>query len=305
MSTNLKAKYPQHLATDELISIDVIHNNVAGALAEDLGITSSAAFASDWLLQDVTAQLIAPDTVKTAHVICRDRATIAGCAWVAHCFELCDPNAEVSFHVADGDIVEPDTLLFTIKGNARALLTAERTALNFLQMLSATATQTAHYVDLVGDNSLRILDTRKTIPHLRLAQKYAVQCGGGQNHRIGLYDAFLIKENHIFACGGIAPAISQARHNHPELPVEVEVENLDEFEQALEAGADIVMLDNFSTKQIQEAVALNDGRCKLEVSGNITAERIEELSSTGVDFISSGALTKNILAVDLSLRIID
>ncbi len=305
MSTHTQTTYAQHLATDTLISTDVIHDNVTAALAEDLGIQSSHPFSPDWMVQDVTAQLIPADAVKTAHVICRDKAVIAGCAWAAHCFELCDPNVQVTFHVADGDNVAPNTQLLTIKGNARALLTAERTALNFLQMLSATATQTAHYVELVGDNPLRILDTRKTIPHLRLAQKYAVQCGGGQNHRIGLYDAFLIKENHIFACGGIAQAIQQAQQNHPELPVEVEVENLAEFAEALKSGADIVMLDNFSTKQIQEAVALNRGRCKLEVSGNITAERIAELSSTGVDFISSGALTKNILAVDLSLRIID
>ena len=303
--TTILPRFAQHLRTDTLISPHTITHNVSTALAEDLGYPAGTAFSPAWLTADVTAQLIPSSTIKTAHIICRDPAVIAGCAWLDYCFRLCDPDVDLTFHVQDGQHVSAETHLVTITGNAQALLTAERSALNFLQSLSATATQTAHYVALVGDAPLRILDTRKTLPQLRLAQKYAVQCGGGQNHRIGLFDAYLIKENHIFACGGIAPAISQARQRHPQLPVEIEVESLDEFSQALTAGADIVMLDNFTTEQISQAVAINQGQCKLEVSGNITAERISELCATGVDYISSGALTKHIHAVDLSLRIID
>lgn len=299
------ATFDRHLPSDTLINQRQVLHDVTAALAEDLGVEPGHTFDSEWLTRDVTAQLIPQARHKTAQVICREHATIAGLAWVEAAFRLCAPDVQITYAVKDGDQVTPNALLFTVTGNAQALLTAERTALNFLQALSATATQTAHFVTLVGEHPLAILDTRKTLPQMRLAQKYAVQCGGGQNHRIGLYDAFLIKENHIFACGGIPQAITQARHNYPALPIEVEVENLDEFAQALDAGADIVMLDNFTTEHILRAVALNQGRCKLEVSGNITAERIAELSTTGVDYISSGALTKNIQAIDLSLRIID
>lgn len=305
MTTFDLTTFPHHLSTDKLITSEHVIFNVQQAIAEDLGQTPGTAFSSQWLKADVTAQLIPSSTIKTAQVICRDDAIIAGLAWVDVAFNLCDADVKIDYHVSDGERVAPNTVLFTVTGNAQALLTAERTALNFLQCLSATATQTAHYVSLIGDAPMRILDTRKTIPHLRFAQKYAVQCGGGQNHRVGLFDAFLLKENHIFAYGGIGPAVAQAKLNHPGLPVEVEVENLDELEQAIHAEADIVMLDNFSTEQIVSAVAMNNGQCKLEVSGNITAERIAELSTTGVDYISSGALTKNIHAVDLSLRIID
>jgi nicotinate-nucleotide pyrophosphorylase (carboxylating) len=193
--------------------------------------------------------------------------------------------------------------LVEISGPARILLTGERTALNFLQTLSGTATTTARYVALLEGSKTRLLDTRKTLPGMRLAQKYAVSCGGGKNHRIGLYDAFLIKENHIAAAGGIANAVHTARLNFPGKPVEVEVEDLTELAQALNAGADIIMLDNFHIADIQQAVQLNQGRAKLEVSGNITSDALKALSSTGVDFISSGALTKNVQAIDLSMRL--
>lgn len=209
----------------------------------------------------------------------------------------------MEWFIQDGDKVTANSVLCELTGPARILLTGERTALNFIQSLSGTATTTALYVSLLEGSSTRLLDTRKTLPGMRLAQKYAVACGGGKNHRLGLYDAFLIKENHIAAAGSIDNAVSIARQNFPGKPVEVEVEDLIEFEQALQAGADIIMLDNFHIADIQQAVSLNKGQAKLEVSGNITAESLRSLSSTGVDYISSGALTKNIQAIDLSMRL--
>ena len=295
--------YPEHLTTDELITRSIIQRDIDGALAEDLGVFT---LNEDNIgAQDITAQLIAHDTFVTAHIICRDDAVIAGIAWATYAFERCHNELTIQWHVKDGQTVPPDTHLATITGNARAILTAERVALNFLQTLSATATVTKSYVRKLEGSGITLLDTRKTLPKIRLAQKYAVQCGHGQNHRIGLYDAFLIKENHIFACGGIDKAIAQAKVISPNTLIEVEVEDLDELQQAINAGADVIMLDNFTTEQIHEAVAINSGKSKLEVSGNITDARIAELKDTGVDFISSGALTKNIHAVDLSLRIID
>ena len=295
--------YPQHLASDRLISRSIIQQDVDTALAEDLGIMS---LNNDSIgSQDITAQLIAHDTLVTAQIICRDDAVIAGIAWATYAFERCHNELTVQWHVKDGQTVPPDTRLATITGNGRAILTAERVALNFLQTLSATATVTKSYVRKLEGSGITLLDTRKTLPKMWFAQKYAVQCGQGQNHRIGLFDAFLIKENHIFACGGIDKAITQAKTISPNTLIEVEVENIDELQQAIHGGADVIMLDNFSTKQIHEAVAINAGKSKLEVSGNITDARIAELKDTGVDFISSGALTKNIHAVDLSLRIID
>jgi nicotinate-nucleotide pyrophosphorylase (carboxylating) len=204
--------------------------------------------------------------------------------------------------VADGDKLQPNQRIFEALGSARAILTAERTALNFVQTLSGTATSTAHYVAALADTNTQLLDTRKTIPGLRALQKYAVTCGGGKNHRIGLFDAFLIKENHIAACGGIGKAVAQARHNHPDKPVEVEVENLDELQQALEAGADIIMLDNFTVEDIQIAVKHTAGRAKLEVSGNMTLDKLTTYAQAGVDYISSGALTKHLQSIDLSMR---
>ena len=277
-------------------SDDIIAANVSAALAEDLGGSVDAS-------HDITANLINADTQAIATIITRETCTVSGLPWAQEAFDQIDDSLDIVWHVADGDTIGADTLLATIKGSARAILTAERTALNFLQLLSATATVTASYETLLSGSKTKILDTRKTLPGLRLAQKYAVACGGGKNHRIGLFDAYLIKENHIFACGSIQKAVEKAKSTHPNKPVEVEVENIEELTQAIDAKADIVMLDNFSNEQIQQAVALNQGRCKLEVSGNITDKRLSELAQFGVDFISSGALTKHVNAVDLSLRI--
>src|SRR5690554_1026638 len=252
---------------------------------------------------DITAQLIPAGEQARATVITREDAVICGVDWVNEVFLQLGDEVSVTWHVADGDDVVADTLLCELEGPARVILTGERTALNFLQTLSGVATTTAHYVRHLDGSDTRLLDTRKTIPGLRTALKYAVVCGGGFNHRIGLYDAYLIKENHIMACGGIAQAIAEARKLNPGKPVEVEVENLSEYHAALAAGADIIMLDNFSLADIYTAVEQRTGHTKLEVSGNITDARLKELAATGVDFISSGAITKNIQAIDLSLRL--
>lgn len=224
-------------------------------------------------------------------------------AWVDAVFRQLDPRVAVHWQVADGERVEADQVLFNLEGPARALLTGERTALNFLQTLSGVATNCRHYADLVEGTGVKLLDTRKTLPGLRLAQKYAVTCGGCHNHRIGLYDAFLIKENHIAACGSIAQAIVAAHRIAPGKPVEVEVESLDELEQALQAGADIVMLDELSLDDMRTAVDLARGRAKLEASGGIGEETLLAVAQTGVDYISIGALTKHVRAVDLSMRL--
>ena len=276
--------------------INAIREQVSLALIEDLGGELNAH-------NDITANLIDESENATATIITREQCVICGVAWVEQAFALIDERLELVWQVKDGDTVAADTTLLTLTGSARALLTAERVALNFLQTLSATATVTASYAKLLAGSHTKILDTRKTLPGLRMAQKYAVHCGGGQNHRIGLFDAFLIKENHIFSCGSIEKAISRAKEMKPGKPVEVEVESLEELQQALLAGADIVMLDNFTNEQIQKAVALTQGQCKLEVSGNITDERLSSLATLGVDYISSGALTKNVKAIDLSLRV--
>ena len=281
-----------------MISLDInaIREQVSLALIEDLGGELNAH-------NDITANLIDESENATATIITREQCVICGVAWVEQAFALIDERLELVWQVKDGDTVAADTTLLTLTGSARAILTAERVALNFLQTLSATATVTASYAKLLAGSHTKILDTRKTLPGLRMAQKYAVHCGGGQNHRIGLFDAFLIKENHIFSCGSIEKAISRAKEMKPGKPVEVEVESLEELQQALLAGADIVMLDNFTNEQIQKAVALTQGQCKLEVSGNITDERLSSLATLGVDYISSGALTKNVKAIDLSLRV--
>jgi len=276
-----------------------IQDGVRAALKEDL-------FGEDARL-DITAQLIPEQSQSRASIITREDAVICGCAWVEQVFRQMGNQVEIEWLVKDGDKVKANTELCHLKGPSRILLTGERTALNFLQTLSATATTTYHYSKLLDGYKTKLLDTRKTLPGMRLAQKYAVRCGGGVNHRIGLFDAYLIKENHIFACGGIAQAVATARRLNPGKTVEVEVESLDEFAQALKAGADVIMLDNFSIEDIQQVVQQNHDNAghnaQLEVSGNITDERLPELAATGVDFISSGALTKNVQAIDLSMRI--
>lgn len=269
-----------------------IHINVQHALQEDIGDG------------DITAQLTPADEQAHARVISRENMVLAGRPWVDALFQQLDPSVEVIWLKKEGEHVQADEAFLELKGKARSLLTGERPALNFIQTLSAVATKVAGYVKLVEGTTTKILDTRKTLPGLRIAQKYAVAIGGGQNHRLGLFDAFLIKENHIMAAGGIAQAIAQAHHIAPNKPVEVEVENFDELQQALEAGADIVMLDNFSQQHMIDAVELVNGRCKLEASGNITVEQLREVASTGVDYISMGSLTKDVKAIDLSMRFI-
>lgn len=268
-----------------------LQQSVAFALKEDIGSG------------DITAMLIPEERTAQARIITRENAIICGVAWVNEVFKQVDSRVTVHWHVADGERVAPDQLLFELHGPARALLTGERAALNFLQLLSGTATVCADYANLVAHTQVQLLDTRKTIPGLRTAQKYAVTCGGCHNHRVGLYDAFLIKENHIAACGGIAAAVEKAREIAPDKPVEVETENLQELDQALSAGADIIMLDNFSLADMENAVAINAGKAKLEASGNMTKETLVATAETGVDYISIGALTKHAKAVDLSMRL--
>lgn len=268
-----------------------VEANVRRALLEDIGSG------------DITAQLIPAERLAKATVITRDAAVIAGTAWVDAVFRQLDPRVAVHWQATDGDRVLPNQALFHLEGPARSLLTGERSALNFLQMLSGVATKARHYADIVASTQVKLLDTRKTLPGLRMAQKYAVTCGGCHNHRIGLFDAFLIKENHIAACGGIAQAIVAAHRIAPGKPVEVEVESLDELREALEAGADIVMLDELSLDDMREAVRLNAGRAKLEASGGINDDTLLVIAETGVDYISIGAMTKDVKAVDLSMRL--
>jgi nicotinate-nucleotide pyrophosphorylase (carboxylating) len=252
---------------------------------------------------DITAQLIPASQKATARVISRQQAVICGVDWVSEVFRQVDPELSLDWQVDDGDQVKKDQVLFWAKGSARSLLTAERAALNFLQTLSGTATVSKEYSDKVAGTSVKLLDTRKTLPGLRFAQKYAVTCGGCYNHRIGLFDAFLIKENHIMACGGIAEAVQTARNNEPGKPVEVEVETMDELHIALNAGADIIMLDNFTLEDMRQAVDITEGKAKIEASGNVTDATLRPIAETGVDYISIGALTKHCQAVDLSMRL--
>jgi len=275
-------------------------------LQQDLQQSVAIALAEDIKDGDITAQLIPESELGEATIITRDDCIIAGQAWVNEVFSQLDSSVQLTWHVADGDQVSANSPLFSLSGSARSLLTGERAALNFLQLLSATATVAARYAKLVEGTSVKLLDTRKTIPGLRTAQKYAVTCGNCYNHRIGLYDAFLIKENHIAACGGITQAIEAAQKQSPGKPVEVEAESLEEFREALAAGADIVMLDNFSLDDMREAVRFNKednaSKTKLEASGGITDETLRPIAETGVDYISIGALTKDCKAVDLSMR---
>lgn len=272
-----------------------IQRAVTSALLEDFG-------SDNFENADITANLIPAGQQSVATVISREPCVMAGKAWVEEVFLQLQNRVKLEWHVNDGDTIEPNQTLVTLRGPSRDILSGERTALNFLQTLSATATETAKYVQALAGTQTKILDTRKTLPGLRTAQKYAVTCGGGQNHRIGLYDAFLIKENHIAACGSIAAAVKAARTLDSSKPVEVEVESLDELQQALNVGADIIMLDNFSLQDTYKAVEINQHQAKLEVSGNVELDRLTELAKTGVDFISSGALTKHVKAIDLSLR---
>ncbi|MFT5117840.1 MAG: nicotinate-nucleotide pyrophosphorylase (carboxylating) [Kiritimatiellia bacterium] len=266
-----------------------ISANVKSALAEDVGSG------------DVTAELIPEEALASATLITREHAVVAGCQWFDEVFNQLPHSTTINWNIADGDIVAPEQTLCTIEGSARSLLTGERTAINFLQTLSATATTVASYVEIIKDTETKILDTRKTIPGLRLAQKYAVACGGGTNHRVGLYDAILIKENHIMAAGSITQAVKQAKAKN--LPVEVEVESLAELEEALTAEADQILLDNFDLALLEKAVNINQGRAKLEASGNIIKDELYAIAKTGVDYISIGALTKHIRAIDFSMRI--
>ena len=266
---------------------------VARALEEDLGTG------------DLTAALIPAARSGRASVITREAAVLCGIPYVNASFRRVDPRVRVQWGVTEGAAVVPGQLLFTVTGPARALLTAERTALNFLQCLSATATAARAYASLIADTACRVLDTRKTLPGLRQAQKYAVRVGGGRNHRIGLFDGILIKENHIMAAGSIGQAVASARAAHPAVPVEVEVETLDELREAIAAGADIAMLDNFSLGDMREAVRVNDSTArplKLEASGGVTLETIRDIALTGVDYVSVGSITKHVRAVDLSMR---
>jgi nicotinate-nucleotide pyrophosphorylase (carboxylating) len=254
---------------------------------------------------DITANLIPVTQSITADIITREDCVLAGAAWVTETFRQLNKDIKLNWYVKDGDQLKANQPIVRVSGNARHILTGERTALNFLQTLSGTATAVAKCVKELAGTNTQLLDTRKTIPGMRLAQKYAVTCGGGKNHRMGVFDAYLIKENHILACGSIQAAVTKAKEQHADLSVEVEVENIQELHQAIEAKADIVMLDNFSLEMLKQAVIVNNGKCKLEVSGNITIDRLKKLSALGVDFISSGALTKHVQAIDLSLRVIE
>lgn len=270
----------------------VVMRNVRAALAEDIGSG------------DITAALIAPDARASGRVITREDGVLCGQPWVDAVFAELDTQVRIAWQHRDGARISAGDTLFSFEGPARSLLTGERCALNFLQLLSGTATTCQRYAQLVSGTRVRLLDTRKTVPGLRDAQKYAVRCGGCHNHRIGLYDAFLIKENHIAACGGIHSAVAAARRLAPGKPVEVEVENFAELEEALAAACDRIMLDNFSVEQIAAAVALVDGRVELEASGNVTEQTLLGIAQTGVDFISIGALTKDCAALDLSMRLL-
>lgn len=273
------------------------------AVEADLARVVAWALEEDIRDGDITAALVPAEATAEATLITREDCLVAGIPWVDEVFRQVDPRVVIQWHVAEGESVQGDTLLATLSGPARALLTGERTALNFLQTLSGTATACRRYADQIAGMGVTLLDTRKTLPGLRSAQKYAVTLGGCQNHRLGLHDAFLIKENHIAACGGISPAIEAARRHAPGKPVEVEVETFDEFQEALAAGADIIMLDDMPLEDTHRAVALARGRARLEISGGVSPDRLPALAATGVDYISIGALTKHVRAIDLSMRI--
>ena len=281
--------FSSHLLDDE------IERNVVAALAEDVGSG------------DLTAKLVPADRVTRATIVSRENAVLCGSAWFGRCFNKLDPAISIVWKAADGERVMPNQVLCELEGPARALLTGERTALNFLQLLSGVATKARQYADIVAGTRAQIVDTRKTLPGLRLAQKFAVKCGGGGNHRLGLYDAILIKENHILAAGSIAAAMAAAKKTAAAIGgqckfIQVEVETLAELQQALDAGATMILLDNMSLEQMREAVAITAGRAVLEASGNVSLDTLRGIAETGVDRISIGALTKDVRALDLSMR---
>jgi nicotinate-nucleotide pyrophosphorylase (carboxylating) len=269
---------------------EVIAQDVAHALAEDLGSG------------DVTAALL-PDVADIAYLLCKEDAMVAGRPWFDTCHRALDPSVAIDWRVQEGDRVQAGTVLATLSGRARALVSGERASLNFMQTLSGTATTTAAYVEAVRGTRAKILDTRKTIPGLRLAQKYAVRCGGGSNHRIGLFDTVMLKENHIRAAGSLTAAVRAARAAQPELPLVVEVETLAQLQEALEAGCDRILIDDFDAATRREAVRIADGRIPLEVSGGVSLETVRSIAEDGVDCISVGGLTKHVHAIDLSLKL--
>ena len=272
--------------------------------AEEIQIQVQQALNEDIQTGDVSAELIPENKEAHATLICRENAILCGKEWFTRAFHTLSNKINIKWHFEDGQMIKENDLICEISGCARHILTAERTALNFLQTLSASATLTQQYVKAVEGTNCKILDTRKTIPGLRLAQKYATQCGGGINHRFGLYDMILIKENHIHAAGSITAAVDTARKNHPQLKIEVEAENLDELKQAIKNNVDRILLDNMDIKTLVEAVKITNKKTDLEASGNITLENIKSIAETGVDYISTGAITKNISAIDFSLRFI-
>ena len=280
MYTNLHSKDALH----------AIKRAVSIALEEDIGSG------------DVTAALFTVNQTHDAKVICRENAILCGQQWFEECFQQLDKDIEIDWAIHDGEPIEKDATVCTLQGPAQAILTGERTAINFLQTLSATATITHTYVDRIAGTSAQLLDTRKTVPGMRYAQKYAVKCGGGMNHRMGLFDAILIKENHIAAAGSISKAVALAKQKHPNLKLEVEVETNQQLEEVINTPADTILLDNFSLSELETAVNFNEHRKKLEASGNISLENIREIAKTGIDFISIGSITKNIQAVDFSMR---
>ena len=267
-----------------------INQSVSVALKEDIGNG------------DVTAASFSNNETASAKVICREQAVLCGQHWFEQTFHQLDSDIAITWMSHDGDMMEPDVTVCTLTGKAQAILTGERTALNFLQTLSGTATKTKTYVERISGTGAQILDTRKTLPGMRYAQKYAVRCGGGKNHRMGLYDAILIKENHIATSGSVSKAVDSAKQQFPLLKLEVEVENVEQLKEALSTQADVILLDNFSLAELENAVTLNDGKKKLEASGNMTMENIREVAKTGVDYISIGAITKHLTAVDFSMR---
>lgn len=287
--------FSQHYPTGSDAFSTLVNTHVKNALEEDIGSG------------DLTASLIEADHEAQATIISREPAVISGIDWATACFHQVDQNIRIAWHVKDGDVVNPNQTLCEISGNARGLLTAERSALNFLQTLSAVATQTRIYVEAIAGTSAKILDTRKTLPGLRMAEKYAVSVGGGHNQRLALYDGILIKENHIAAAGSIAAALQQAQALNTPASIQIEVESLDELKQSLDAGANSVLLDDFSLAALKEAVKLNTEQYQkqalLEASGNVNLTTVRDIAETGVDRISIGALTKNIQAIDLSMRI--
>ncbi len=284
-----------------LPAANIINNQVQQALNEDLGTDTN----SDYKNYDVTANLIPKSKKSIAQLICREKAILCGSSWFDSAFRLLDSNIQIKWYFKDGDEINNNDVICQVSGDARHILTAERTALNFLQTLSATATLTQQLVKSVDETGCKILDTRKTIPGLRLAQKYAVTCGGGINHRVGLYDMVLIKENHIHAAGSITHAVKAAREKFQGLKIEVEVENLDELQLAIDCNVDRILLDNMDIPMLKEAVALNNQRIDLEASGNVTLKTILSIAETGVDYISTGVITKNINAIDFSLQFIE